>query len=121
MLRIVLPFPDPRLSPNRATGHHYGATSAIKKAVRHFAYAETKKALEGRFTSLACDSVDIPVTITFVQPDKRRRDRDNLLFACKSALDGIADALGINDVCFEPLLIKRIYGEKPGETRIEIG
>ena len=59
--------------------------------------------------------------ITFVQPDRRGRDRDNLLAACKPMLDGVADALGVNDSQFEPVTIRREYGKKPGAVRVEIG
>jgi crossover junction endodeoxyribonuclease RusA len=37
------------------------------------------------------------VNLTFVPPDKRRRDADNMLAAMKSGLDGLADALGVDD------------------------
>ena len=59
--------------------------------------------------------------ITFIQPDKRRRDRDNLLAAMKSGLDGLAQALGVDDSEFEPVTIRREYGQKPGSVRIVIG
>jgi len=58
--------------------------------------------------------------ITFIQPDRRARDRDNLLAACKPMLDGVADALGVNDSQFEPMTIRRQYGKKPGMVLIEI-
>ena len=37
------------------------------------------------------------VSLTFVPPDRRRRDLDNLLASMKSGLDGLADAMGIDD------------------------
>jgi crossover junction endodeoxyribonuclease RusA len=56
-----------------------------------------------------------------VHPTHRRaRDRDNLLAASKPMLDGVVDALGINDSQFEPVTIRREYGKKPGGVRIEI-
>ena len=44
----------------------------------------------------------IGITLTFCPPDKRARDLDNLQAASKSAIDGIADALGVNDRHFRP-------------------
>ena len=41
------------------------------------------------------------VAITFRPPDRRARDLDNCLAAFKSGLDGIADALGVNDNQFK--------------------
>lgn len=63
----------------------------------------------------------IALTITFVQPDRRARDRDNLLAALKPSLDGLADALGVNDAQFDPVVLRREFGAKPGALRIEIG
>ena len=63
----------------------------------------------------------IPLTITFHQPDRRARDRDNLLAAMKPTLDGLADALGVNDSQFEPVTLRRAYGGKPGRVDIAIG
>jgi Holliday junction resolvase RusA-like endonuclease len=63
----------------------------------------------------------VPLVITFIQPDRLHRDRDNLLAACKPALDGVADALEINDSQFDLVTIRREYGAKPGGVRIEVG
>ncbi len=41
-----------------------------------------------------------PLEITFHPPDKRQRDIDNCLSACKGALDGIAIAWKVNDKQF---------------------
>jgi len=46
----------------------------------------------------------IYLDITFLPPDNRHRDIDNLLSSCKNLLDGIADGLGVNDRRFRPSL-----------------
>ena len=46
----------------------------------------------------------IPVLITFYPPDKRRRDRDNMLAAFKHQLDGIALAMKVDDSRFVPTI-----------------
>jgi crossover junction endodeoxyribonuclease RusA len=38
----------------------------------------------------------------FCPPDKRKRDLDNLLARMKAGLDGLADALGVDDTIFRP-------------------
>jgi hypothetical protein len=53
-------------------------------------------------------------------PDKRWRDADNCLAAAKSALDGLADALMVNDRMFQPIEILRVLGEKPGKLIVEL-
>ncbi|SOE49110.1 hypothetical protein ODI_R1848 [Orrella dioscoreae] len=45
------------------------------------------------------------VTLTFVAPDRRRRDIDNLLACMKSQMDGIAIALGVDDSQFRPITL----------------
>lgn len=118
MITISLPWPDAKLNPNRNKGLHWGATSALRKSARDGAYliAADAVAKGALFPSLL-----LPLTITFIQPDRRARDRDNLLAALKPSLDGLADALGVNDACFEPVTIRREYGAKPGSVRIQIG
>ena len=61
----------------------------------------------------------IAMTVTFCPPDLRRRDQHNMPHAVKSALDGIQDALGIDDNNFR---ITWAWGEvvKGGAVRIEV-
>lgn len=37
------------------------------------------------------------LAIEFCPPDNRRRDLDNMLASCKACLDGLSDALGVDD------------------------
>lgn len=39
--------------------------------------------------------------VTFHPPDKRKRDRDNIIASFKAGQDGLADAWGIDDNEFE--------------------
>ena len=87
---IRLPWPPSSLSPN-ARGHWSIKAKAAKKARG-----------EARLLSQACGcralAADaLTVEITFHPPDRRHRDTDNMLAALKSALDGIADATGVDD------------------------
>jgi Holliday junction resolvase RusA-like endonuclease len=117
MLTFDLPWPDSALSPNRSKGHHWGATHAAKKIARESAFVLTKIAKK----SYTAPSGEIPLTLVFVQPNKTRMDLDNLLSSMKSALDGVAKALRIDDVVFMPVTISREYGGKPGHVRVTIG
>ncbi|MDY0961763.1 endonuclease [Massilia sp. CFBP9026] len=117
-ITVELPFPDRRLNPNNSKGKHWAATVALRKAARTDAALLTRAAGAGvRFAA----GQEVELAITFIQPDRRARDRDNLLAACKPMLDGVADALGVNDSQFEPVTIRREYGKKPGAVLIEIG
>lgn len=123
MIVVTLPFPNARLNPNRSKGVHWAATSALRKSARTSAYTLARvAALATPWYGIERRKADtVPLVITFIQPDRRHRDRDNLLAACKPALDGVADALEINDSQFDPVTIRREYGDKPGAVRIEIG
>ncbi len=116
---VSLPWPDPRLSPNarvhwrRKVGPKQSAKIAAGwAAVAAPGYHSARDALRATQTP-------IPITIRFIPPDRRHRDADNMLASCKAQLDGIADAIGINDNRFRPQLE---YGEpeKPGRVEVSI-
>lgn len=118
MIAFTLPWPNAKLNPNRSKGVHWAATSKLRKDAREFARLQARHVASQHTIDL---TAAIPLTVTFIQPDRRARDRDNLLAALKPSLDGVADALGVNDAQFDPVTIRREYGEKPGLVRIEIG
>jgi crossover junction endodeoxyribonuclease RusA len=118
MITFDLPWPSAKLNPNQSKGMHWASTSALRKSARAGAFLIAGQAMAAAKTRPAGPT---PLTITFIQPDRRARDRDNLLAALKPSLDGVADALGINDAEFEPITISREYGAKPGSVRIQIG
>lgn len=102
-MKIVLPWPDARLSPN-ARVHHQVLAAAKKQARKDGAYA-TLEAMHGRIGATRAHfagDFGIPMRILFVPPDKRLRDADNALASMKAYLDGIADALAVNDERFRP-------------------
>jgi crossover junction endodeoxyribonuclease RusA len=92
-MTIVLPWPDAELSPNGRS--HWGKKSSAVSLARHEAYV---MALEQR------EHIGIgePLTVLlqFTPPDKRRYDLDGLISRCKPYLDGICQALTINDYQF---------------------
>jgi crossover junction endodeoxyribonuclease RusA len=118
MIIVHLPFPDPQLNPNRCKGKHWASTVTLRKSAREAAMLLTRQASRGVTFPMGHE---VSLRIVFVQPDRRHRDRDNLLAASKPALDGVADALGIDDSAFNPITIIREFGAKPGRVRVEIG
>lgn len=50
------------------------------------------------------------ISLDFFPPDNRRRDLDGMISSMKAALDGVADALGIDDNLF------RIAAKKSQDT-----
>lgn len=114
---IRLPFPPASLFPNQKHGKHWSSTNEVKAMAREGAVEATKQAMSG----FKDDGKAIPMSIVFVAPDKRNRDLDNCLAAAKPQIDGIADALGVNDKRFRPILLNYIEGDKPGAMLVAIG
>lgn len=92
---VTLPWPPSSLS-GHANGHWRGK-SAVTKKHRVWAFNATKAA--GAIVVPAAG--DIAVHFRFVPPD-RRGDRTNFPNRLKPYIDGIAEALGVNDSRFLP-------------------
>lgn len=116
MIAFTLPFPPSELNPNRKNGRHWAATNDIKARYLRDCRILTLQAMGAWVPPKGTMALEI----TFIQPDKRRRDRDNLLAAMKSGLDGISQALGVDDQHFDPVTIRRDYGTKPGAVKVVI-
>lgn len=96
MKHIRLPWPHKSASPN-ARSHWAIKHRATKKMRQDAAWAAKSAGM------VAPDGDGpIPVELTFYPPDRRHRDADNMLASSKALLDGIADALGVNDTRFRP-------------------
>jgi crossover junction endodeoxyribonuclease RusA len=115
-MKIILPYPDPKLSPNARV--HWGSVSGKKKKARQDATWATLAA-EGFHDFEAPADGPIPMRVTFFPPDARKRDDDNAIGAFKHARDGIADSLGVDDSRFSA---SYHFGapEKPGRVEVEL-
>ncbi|MDH2092688.1 endonuclease [Rhizobium pusense] len=87
---IFLPWPDKRLSPN--SRYHWAQVARAKKAAKRTAHYTVLEAGIGKINATA-----INVKLSFYPPSKRHYDADNLIASHKAALDGISDAIGIDD------------------------
>lgn len=115
---ITLPWPDMSLMPNRKNGRHWGGTQAAKAQARQDGYYAAKIAHNGQI--VLGDTV--PLRITFAAPDKRHRDLDNLLACAKPHIDGIAQALGVDDRQFRPITVDATHDTlKAGYVTVEVG
>jgi crossover junction endodeoxyribonuclease RusA len=93
MMIVELPWPPKELSPNARV--HWGEKSRFAKKYRRDCF------LLAKIANVRIDwDGDIHLFIDFYRPAKRNHDRDNLVSQIKSGLDGMADAMGINDVRF---------------------
>lgn len=121
MIRITLPFPATELFPNRSKGRHWASLSAVRASALNAGYTLTYQAVSKHRGPWPDLTKDVPLTLTFCQPDKRGRDADNMLAAAKHLLDGVATALTVNDKRFSPITIKRGEVVKGGALVVEIG
>ena len=96
---IILPWFDRALSPNSRT--HWAVKATAVKAARHQGAIAAMMAGYNKQTFAAHDG-RIHIWIDFYAKTKNYPDADNCLSACKAYLDGIADALGVNDKRFIP-------------------
>lgn len=121
MLTVTLPWPDSKLLPNRSKGLHWGKTSGLRAAAFEAAYLLTHQAV-GRYSGVWYSLTgNVPLTITFNPPDKRRRDLDGALSSLKTSLDGVATALTIDDSKFSPITLVRGEPCKGGSVTVEVG
>ena len=107
---ISLPWPHKNLNPNSRV--HWAQKS--KQVKQHRMWAGTLATQEK-----VKSGVVVTLSFHFYPPDNRRRDLDNMLSMCKAYIDGISDALGLDDSEFRIMLQK----EKPlkgGAVNIKI-
>lgn len=119
MLIVRLPFPDKKLMPNKKNGKHWTSTLSNKKTQKTEAFYETKQALQKAGEQFWPEH--IPLSLLYLTPDKRHRDLDNLLAASKALIDGMAQALGVDDKRFKPILVDSVLGPKEGALIAAVG
>lgn len=119
MLIIRLPFPDKSLMPNKKNGKHWTSTVARKDGQKRDAYILTGDAMKKAGPQTWPEH--IPLSMMYLTPDKRHRDLDNLLAASKALIDGMAQALGVDDKRFKPILIDAVLGPKEGGLIAAVG
>ena len=110
---LTLPWPDKALSPN--SRGHWSVKAKAAKSYRKACWALALSA--GRMVD---NGGPIDVYLTFRPPSRRRYDLDNAIASVKNGLDGLADALKVNDQRFR---IHAVMGTpaKPGAVFVTIG
>lgn len=121
---ILLPFPSSLLA-GHAKGNGQWAKIKATKEHREWARLATLEArgadrsrLEDGQAANQDDKSDIAINIRFYPPDNRG-DRMNFPARMKPYIDGIADALGVNDRRFLPVF-EFCAPEKPGRVEVRI-
>ena len=92
---ITLPWPSRDLSPNART--HWAKKAKSAKSYRAICGWETKAAMLQPGAPQTFADGKITLSIIFHAKTRRAYDLDNALASIKSGLDGVADALGVDD------------------------
>lgn len=90
---VIYPWMPKELSPNVRV--HWAVLAKYKKQYMEACYFLSK---EAKLPQVKGDRAHLE--ITFVKPDKRKRDLDNCLASFKAGLDGISEAIGLDDSRF---------------------
>lgn len=96
---VTLPWPASELMQNRHDGRHWTYAASARADARREGYLMTLSAINTSGFDVRKDS-RYRVTMMFHPPDRKRRDVSNMHAAMKSALDGIAAAMGVDDSLF---------------------
>jgi crossover junction endodeoxyribonuclease RusA len=90
---LRMPWPPVRLSPNARL--HWRAKHRVIRS-----YRTECAAAVGMTAGRRLPPGRLLLDLTFHPPDRRSRDRDNMLASFKAGIDGMAQALGIDDSRF---------------------
>jgi len=116
MIELVLGWPPSDLSPNARL--HWAKLARAKKQYRNACFSVSKEQLKKFNTDNIPEK--LVLEMTFIPPDRRNYDRDNLVARMKSGIDGLADALKINDKRFNTVISTMDTDYLGGFVRIRI-
>jgi crossover junction endodeoxyribonuclease RusA len=104
---LTLPWPKPALWQN--TRGHFMARARAVKAARHDTaiYAMSCGLRKGVYQSAR-------IRWDFIPPNRVKRDVSNIIGALKAHIDGIADALGVDDATFRHVWPEVLSEPQPG-------
>jgi crossover junction endodeoxyribonuclease RusA len=106
---VVLPWPARELSPNARI--HRMAKAGYAAAARRDAFLVARAALLDCGDPVYCGALEM--TIAIHPPDGKRRDLDNVHASLKSCIDGIFQALCVDDSSVRRVTLE--WGERcPG-------
>ena len=98
-IEVTLPWPVKQVWPNYRQSHHWRKYWKQVKAQRETAFILAAEQIGRQTVPRDCPGPWL-VHLDIYPPDLRKRDEDGMEGACKSAIDGIADALRVDDSRF---------------------
>lgn len=115
IIRIALPYPHKNLNPNARK--HWRIVASHKAKLRFDCKVLAKQSPVPTLNYQG----KLDCSVVFHPPSNRKRDIDNVIAAFKAGFDGIADAWGIDDSCFN---ISPVWGNTYppyGGVVVEVG
>jgi crossover junction endodeoxyribonuclease RusA len=103
--QITLPWPSTKLNANAR--NHWRVHADAKRAYRKAAW---ELGLEAKLPKMP----EARLVFTYHPPDHRHRDAQNLPGMLKSAIDGLADAMGVDDRHFRCAFAERFSEVRKG-------
>ena len=120
VVKIELPFPPRGVSPNSRL--HWRIKASLAAQYRETCGWIGKEALQEHSMSYPMQP-PVRAEVTFVLPNRQRRDPDNLMAMLKPAWDGLVDAGLLQDDRVGMLRIEAPeveYGGKPGAVKVTL-
>lgn len=112
---VVVPWPHRYLSPNSRI--NWAAKAQIVQKARMTSRVLAKQLFGEQDPAEPIDE-RINVQLVLHPRDRRRRDEDNIIASMKAYLDGIADAMGVNDAFFHFKELEHSYIKKTPEIEV---
>lgn len=97
MITAEMPWPSKYLWPNRSRREHWATSGGARRKAKELATVLWISALKRR-EGLKTKHVELHVVA--IPPDRRKRDLDNIIAACKPYIDGAQVAGAILDDCW---------------------
>lgn len=121
-MKIVLPWPNPKVFPNAKRGKHWSFYRPSEKSDREAGNALTLSQLSLGIRDVRAmlgSMAYVPLGIAFFPPDRRKRDDDGMIGAFKHLRDGMCDALNIDDAKLRPTY-QIMEPMKPGKIEVTL-
>lgn len=116
---ISLPWPHPSTFPNAKRRLHWSKYQPHCNRARSFGKLLAGQYLRDNPSICFRKGETVRLRVTFIPPNRIRRDDDGMIGAFKHYRDGLADAFGIDDQIFKPQYVIA-EPEAPGRVEVEI-
>jgi len=115
-IKMTLDWPDRALSPN-APKRHWRSKQAAKVLAKNIGYCVACQ----ECSDWDCDYIgDLALMLIFHPPSRRRMDLDNIFASMKPHLDGICEALSVDDSQIKRVVLEWAVVVKGGMVELSL-